>query len=120
LVTELSRDIPELLFKANRSLSAARLLLDHEYFPEAVSRAYYAMFYAATALLHSEGIAVTKHSAVIAQMGRHFAKTGKIDPKLHRALIDVFDERQTADYGGILFSREATEASYTAASDYLK
>jgi len=66
------------------------------------------MFYAATARLHSEGIAVSKHSAVIAQVGQHFAKTGKIEVHLHRAIIDVFDERQTADYGGIVFSYEDT------------
>lgn len=56
------------------------------------------MFYAATALLHSEGIAVSKHSAVIAQVGEHFAKTGRIPLHLHRFLIDMFDERQAADY----------------------
>jgi len=69
------------------------------------------MFYAATALLHSEDIAVSKHSTVVAQVGRHFVKTGKIDAHLHRALIDAFDEPQTVDYGGITFSQEAIESA---------
>ncbi len=120
MVKDLRQDIPELLSRADRSLEAARLLIDNEYYAEAVSRAYYVMFYAATALLHSEGITVSKHSAVIAQVGQHFAKTGKIDVRLHKALIDAFDERQTADYGGILFSREDTEAAYQAAGEFVQ
>jgi uncharacterized protein (UPF0332 family) len=97
MVTNLGLDIPDLMARAERGLQASHLLLKNEYFADAVSRAYYAMFYAATALLHSEGITVSKHSAVIAQVGKHFAKTGKIEVRLHRALIDVFDERQAAD-----------------------
>ncbi|MBC8496775.1 MAG: HEPN domain-containing protein [Chloroflexi bacterium] len=120
MVKDLSRDIPELMTRAERSLEAARLLIDNEYYPEAVSRTYYAMFYAATALLHSEGIAVSKHSAVIAQVGQHFANTGKIAVHLHRALIDVFDERQTADYGGIIFSHDDTESAYQAAGEFVQ
>ncbi len=67
MATDLSQDIPDLMARAEQSRSAARLLIDNGFLAEAISRAYYAMFYAATALLHSEGIAVSKHSAVIAK-----------------------------------------------------
>jgi uncharacterized protein (UPF0332 family) len=67
------------------------------------------MFYAATALLHREDVTASKHSTVIAQVGKYFVKTGKIDVRLHRALIDVFDKRQAADYGGIVISAEDTK-----------
>ncbi len=120
MVKDLSQDIPDLISRADRSLEAARLLIDNKYYSDAVSRAYYAMFYAATALLHSEGMSVSKHSAVIAQIGRHFAKTGKIGVHLHKALIDAFDERQSADYGGILFSSEDTESAYQAANEFVQ
>jgi uncharacterized protein (UPF0332 family) len=120
MVKDLSQDIPNLISKAERSLEAASLLIKNEYFTDAVSRSYYAMFYAATALLHSEGITVTKHSAVISQVGQHFTKTGKLEVRLHRALIDVFDERQTADYGGIGFSYEDTESAFQAASEFVQ
>ena len=119
MVTDLSQDIPDLMTRAERSLNTSRLLIKNEYFADAVSRAYYAMFYAATALLHSEGVTASKHSAVIAQVGKHFAKTGKIEVRLHRALIDVFDERQTADYGGIVISVEDTERAYQAANEFV-
>ena len=65
MADDVSQDVPELINRANQGLSAVRLLIDNGFPTEAVSRAYYAMFYAATALLHSEGITVSKHSAVI-------------------------------------------------------
>jgi uncharacterized protein (UPF0332 family) len=70
MAEDVSHDIPELMARADTSLSAAQLLIDHDYFAEAVSRAYYAMFYAATALLHTEDVSVAKHSAVIALVGQ--------------------------------------------------
>ena len=53
------------------------------------SRIYYAMFYATQALLKSENIDMVKHSAVESALGYHFAKTGRIDPKYHRMLINA-------------------------------
>lgn len=56
MADDVTQDIPELMARAQSSLSVARLLIDNNYLVEAVSRVYYAMFYAATALLHSEGV----------------------------------------------------------------
>ncbi len=120
MADDVSRDIPQLMARAESSLSAARLLIDNGYFTEAVSRAYYAMFYAATALLHSKGITVSKHSAVIAQVGKYFAKTGQLEPRLHRLLIDMFDERQLADYSGAGFNAERAEVAYQNATAFVE
>jgi uncharacterized protein (UPF0332 family) len=65
----------------------------------AASRAYYAMFYAAEALLRESGLSFRKHAGVHAAFGERFAKPGLIDPKLHRWLLDAFDRRIQADYG---------------------
>jgi len=40
----------------------------------------------------------TKHSAVHAAFGEHFAKTKEMNVKFHRWLLDTFDKRQVADY----------------------
>ena len=74
MVKDLRQDIPDLMTRAEHNLEAANLLIKKECFVDAVSRSYLSMFYAATALLHSEGISVSKHSVVIAQVGQHFAK----------------------------------------------
>jgi uncharacterized protein (UPF0332 family) len=52
--------------RAERSLRSARNLLDDGDHDFAISRAYYAMFYAATAALLSQNIKRSKHSGVIA------------------------------------------------------
>ena len=87
-----------LLEKAQRSIDAA-LILFREGQPEfAASRAYYAIFYVAEALLHEEGLIFKSHSAVHSAFGKTFAKTGKIDPKYHRLILDAFRIRQESDY----------------------
>ena len=86
------------LDRADRALEAAETLTRAGFSPEAASRTYYAMFYAAQALLKSAGIDVTKHSAVESEFGYRFAKTGKIAPKYHKMLINARKIREQADY----------------------
>jgi uncharacterized protein (UPF0332 family) len=86
------------------------------------------MFYAASALVRAKGFRPSKHSAVIAAVGEHFSKPGLVDRRLHRLLIDMFDERQTADYEVLLsiteerarIGLEAAERFVTAVIDYLE
>jgi uncharacterized protein (UPF0332 family) len=95
----LTEDQRELLEKAYISLTAARLLLQGSLPDFAVSRAYYAMFYVAQALLEGEGMAFSKHSVVIAAFGRHFARTGKAPIEFHQYLLKAQELRQSGDYG---------------------
>jgi uncharacterized protein (UPF0332 family) len=89
----------QLLDKALRALDAAQTLLDRGDADFSIGRAYYAMFYIAEALLHEQGLRSRKHSGVIALFGSTFAKTGAMDTKFHRWLLDAFDKRILADYG---------------------
>jgi uncharacterized protein (UPF0332 family) len=63
------------------------MLLQGAYPDFAASRVYYAMFYIAQAFLEGEGLAFSKHSAVIAAFGQHFARTGKVPVEFHRFLL---------------------------------
>ena len=56
------------------------------------------MFYIAEAFLVGENLSFSKHSAVISKFGELFARTGKIDPKFHRYLIDAEQIRLKGDY----------------------
>jgi uncharacterized protein (UPF0332 family) len=89
----------KLLEKAGRALRAAETLLSAGDADFAAGRAYYAMFYVAEALLHEKDLRSRKHSGVIALFGESFAKTGALDAKFHRWLLDAFDKRILADYG---------------------
>ena len=101
----------KLLAKASRSLEAARDHLEKGDADFAASRAYYAMFYAAEALLVERGLQFKKHSGVHAAFGEHFAKTGVLDPRFHRWLLDAFDLRLEGDYGfeAALVAEDVTE-----------
>jgi uncharacterized protein (UPF0332 family) len=94
----LTEEVRKLLEKSAHALEVAEALMSDGYPSDAASKIYYAMFYAAQALLKSEGIDVLKHSAVESAIGYHFAKAGRIDPKYHRMLIDARKIREIADY----------------------
>ncbi|MGD0234830.1 MAG: HEPN domain-containing protein [Syntrophorhabdales bacterium] len=94
----MTAEVKRYLRKAEHALEVAEALMKVGHSPDAASKVYYAMFYAAQALLKSEGIDVVKHSAVESAFGHHFAKPGKINPKYHRMLIDARKIREIADY----------------------
>jgi uncharacterized protein (UPF0332 family) len=91
-------EVRRYLHKAEHALEVAEDLLKDGHAPDAASKIYYAMYYAAQALLNAEGINVVKHSAVESAFGYHFAKTGKLDPKFHRMLMNARKIRELADY----------------------
>lgn len=87
-----------LLQKAVRSLEAAKVL-NQTNLPEfAAARAYYTMFYIASAFLESEGLSFSRHSAVISAFGREFANTGRVPIEFHRYLITAEQMRRQGDY----------------------
>lgn len=94
----IAQEIRRNLERAVEALGVAQHLRESGHYPDAVSKTYYAMFYAATAALLTLDIRVSRHSAVIAAIGENLSKTRLIDPKHHRAFIDAFEERENADY----------------------
>jgi uncharacterized protein (UPF0332 family) len=101
----------ELLQKAQQSLEAAKLLLNHDYSDYATSRAYYTMFYIAEAFLIGDGLSFSKHSAVISAFGREFAHPNRVPVQFHRFLIEAQALRNTGDYGQLnaVTTEQATE-----------
>lgn len=87
-----------LLDKAQRSLEASQNLMEQGFYDFAVSRAYYALFYVAEALLDKEGLSFSSHAAVISAFGQYLARPGKVPLDLHRQLIDAQALRTRADY----------------------
>ena len=87
-----------LLGEARQSLEAASLLMNEGFYDYAASRAYYSMLYSTQALLLKKGLSFSKHSAVLAALGRYFAKTGEIPAEYHQHLIRAMEIRHTADY----------------------
>ena len=110
----------QLLEKAERAIQAAEVLLSALGAEFAAGRAYYAMFYVAEALLHERGQMFSKHAALHAAYGKEFAKSGLLDPKFHRWLLDAFDVRIQEDYDAVtLVSGERVEEMLEQARTFL-
>jgi len=111
----------ELLDKARRSIKTAEKILKDGEVDFAGSRAYYAMFYVAEALLLELGLAFSSHSAIIANYGKEFAKTRLLNPKFHNYLIKAQDRRNIGDYAiGSHLTEEEVREMLTWAKEFLK
>lgn len=115
--------IPEqsaLLRKAMDSLKAAKLLVGQGFSDFAASRAYYAMFYVASAFLLGEGLSFSKHSTVVAKFGQHFAKTGRVPAEFHHYLIEGMEARHIGDYGIKPIDKAKATVQITHAEQFLE
>lgn len=84
------------LEKAGRMLVDAREAKNPE---TAVNRAYYAAFYAATALLATEGKVGKSHSGVRETFGKDFVHTGVVPKELSTLYGKLEVRRYRSDYG---------------------
>jgi len=93
------REVRELVSKAERSVVAARRLLEAGDYDFAISRAYYAMFDVARALLLTRDVRRSKHSGVLAAFASGFVRSGELPAELFALLRDGFENRGESDYG---------------------
>ena len=98
-MTQHVEEIAANIQRAKTSIQAAKDMIEKEYFDIAASRAYYAAFYAASALLLREKVDTSKHSGVIALIHRLFVKEGKLSKEQGKNLNWLFELRGIGDYG---------------------
>jgi uncharacterized protein (UPF0332 family) len=107
--------------RAEQSILAAKELAIQRFFDFVASRAYYATFYAATAILLREDVDVSKHSGVIAAIHQRFVKSGRLEKELGRDLNWLFELRNVGDYGVMVHvSPEDAERAILAAERFLQ
>lgn len=94
----MNEDTQKYLERAVEALNASQLLLREHFFPDAISRAYYAMFHAAMAALSTEEVSVKTHKGTINQFHQLFINTGKLPQELGRAFSYAFEKRSSSDY----------------------
>jgi uncharacterized protein (UPF0332 family) len=94
----LTPETSDYLFRAEQALKTAIRLAEED--PDgAVSRAYYAAFYAASALFANEGRTFTKHASLEAAIHRDLVKAGRWPISLGKDYTFLMDLRTTGDYG---------------------
>lgn len=87
------------LKQAQTALDDAKYLIDGNRSPQSVvNRSYYAMFYAALALLQKISKAPSKHSGVISLFDKEFVMKGIFAKDMSKDFHKVFELRQTVDY----------------------
>ena len=109
------RSLKELVHKeidaAKERLDAAELLLNDGKLVDAVNRAYYSVFHAGKALLHSIGRDAKTHSGLISEVGFYLVEKGMIDKKYGTILRRLFESRETSDYviGAVFLEEEVNK-----------
>jgi len=83
---------------AHEELRSAKLNLENDFYSACASRTYYAVFYAATALLKTKDLSFSKHSAVLSAFRQHFVKTGEFSVEESDFYKTAFETRQIGDY----------------------
>lgn len=94
--------------EALESLAAAHRELDAGDYTFAINRAYYASFYAVSALLLEEGSRFGKHGSVRAAFNRDIIKPGRLGGEHGKLYNELFRARQEGDY--LVFTK--FDASY--------
>ncbi|MEW5938147.1 MAG: HEPN domain-containing protein [Chloroflexota bacterium] len=107
---------------AEESHDVAKTLLDTSHPRFSAAQTYYSIFYLAQALLLTKGLTYSKHSAVVAAYGKEFAKTGLLDPKFHRYIIQAEKLRHTGHYGeeGETVTEEEARESFQWAGEFME
>ena len=99
--------------KAVVALEDAAFLADAGRYNLAANRLYYALYYAASALLLSKGIATKRHSGLITQMHMNFVKTGVLSTDEGALFKVMFDLRHEGDYEDFVDVEQMDIAEYT-------
>ena len=113
-------EIETLIGKAKRRLDAAYHLLGEGFYEDAVSRAYYSMYFAAKALLLKRDITVKTHKGLLSKFGLEFVDEGVVEKYYGRALRIAEELREEADYSiSREISKEEAEAIVEDADKFL-
>jgi len=105
--------------KAEKKLNVAKKLLKSKDYEDAVSRAYYAVYHVAQALLLTEGQKADTHKGVVTLFGLLFVKTGRFSRNLGKNLANLKDNRESGDYEVFSFiDKETAETAIKEAKEF--
>jgi uncharacterized protein (UPF0332 family) len=97
--------------RAQQMLEVAARNLDDGFYDSSVNRSYYAVFYAANALLITKGLAMKRHSGVISAFRQYFVKPGLLETFYSELYGRLLNHREISDYE-LLVTIEAEQAAH--------
>ena len=84
--------------KAIQTLEDAKQIAEIKRWSSAVNRLYYSIYYAATALLISNGHISRTHSGMMSLLNQYYVMTGILTKEDSKLIKRLFDLRQESDY----------------------
>jgi uncharacterized protein (UPF0332 family) len=113
--------IDSLLQKASQALDSAQSEFQASRLDFAVNRAYYACFYAASAVMLQQGKQFVKHTGLRGAIHKDLIKPGLLAPQWGKVFDRAFENRQAADYLVLAtFEREQVKQLIQNASDFVQ
>ena len=112
-------EVRELLERGQRQIQAARSLSEDGFQAEAISLAYYAVFFAAEGALLALGETRSKHSGVISAFGRLLIKGGGFRADVGLSLRRLFQLRNEAVYEGAPVDAETARSAIADADSFV-
>ena len=107
--------------KGQACLRQATLLFKNNEYDGVISRAYYAVFHYASALLLTKGLEARSHEGLIRLFNLHFIKTGVFSKQYSTILSHAQKAREEADYWTeIPFTKEDAELRLNESSEFIK
>lgn len=106
---------------AKDKLKSARLLLKAGQYRDCISRAYYAMYYGAKALLLAKDVDPKTHKGVKALLSEYFVRTKVIDKRFSKMFALIERARGDADYKELVkITRKDGQAAIDFAEKFVK
>ncbi len=106
---------------AHQALAGSQHNLNADFFGIAVNRAYYAVFYAANALLITKGVSRSKHSGTIGAFRQYFVKPGLIEPEYSDIYGNLMSDRHISDYNmDMVIEAQRAEAAIQDARQFVE
>ncbi|MBI4125786.1 MAG: HEPN domain-containing protein [Deltaproteobacteria bacterium] len=107
--------------KGRAALRQAEILCQSNEFDGSVSRAYYAIFHFASALLFSKGLEARSHEGVRRLFSLHFIREGIFEKKYGTILSHAQKAREESDYEPeVPFTQEDALLRLQEAREFLK
>lgn len=96
------------LEKSELTLKESEVLATSEFFNAAVNRLYYAVYYAASALMLGSSLETVTHKGIKTMLGLKFIQPGILEREYGQIYQRLFDSRQAGDYEDFIYYEKGT------------
>lgn len=94
--------------RSKDAMKEAELLFENGYYNGAISKLYYAAYYAASSLILKYQLKASTHSGIKTMLGLHFVSKKLLSFQAGKTFSTLFEKRQSSDYDDFTFCDNST------------